>query len=52
MAAKKNLSVSRFIGLVQVDAGLWHKWKRGDVRPRLETIRKIRVRSRHIKRAN
>lgn len=48
MAARKNMAIYRFLRAVEMDQGLYHKWKRGEVRPRRDTMTRIRKRSRFI----
>lgn len=48
MAARKGISVTRFLGLVGVDYSHFSKWKRGEVRPRLSTIQGIRESAKRI----
>lgn len=44
MARARKISMARFLRAVDVDPGLYHKWKRGDVQAspaRIDLIRKL-----------
>jgi hypothetical protein len=51
MAARKRLSMAALLRGVDLDAGLFHKWKRGEVRPTRDRLARIRERARQIKRS-